>query len=193
MINQINSISFQGKFTTRMQGRNGILNDIPAVFARKTNGFSGTLELLRGKDSLLMKYNDKQKTLKFNEYGDLTGEFIEEKTPETINQIAESLANFFKVLKAQDSYDKVLKKLKRSKFKAESALNANQKTYQQAQINGDKRAENMCLGIIEKNNKKLEEINLNFEQAAVRYHKFINKLASNDIRAQQYVRDITTI
>ena len=153
MINQINSISFQGKFTTKMQGRNGILNDIPAVFARKTNGFEGSLELLRGKDSFFMDFNSKQKTIKINNYGDITGEFIEEKTPETVNQIADSLATFFKVLKAQDSYNKVLKKLKRSRSKAESALSANQKTYQQAKIEGNKRAENMCLNIIEKNNK----------------------------------------
>ena len=193
MINQINSISFQGKFTTKMQGRNGILNDIPAVFARKTNGFEGTLELTRGKDSLLMNFNDKQKTLVFNEYGDLTGEFIEEKTPETVEQIAESLATFFKVLKAQDSYNKVLKRLKRSRLKAESALNANQKTCQQAQLKGDKRVEKTCLEIIEKNNKKLEEINLNFEQAETRYLNFIKNLAGNDTKAQEYVREITNI
>lgn len=193
MINQINSISFQGKFTTKMQGRNGILKDIPAVFARKTNGFEGTLELTRGKDSLLMNFNDKQKTLVFNEYGDLTGEFIEEKTPETVEEIAECLAKFFKVLKAQDSYNKVLKKLKHSRLKAESALNANKKTCLNAQLKGDKRVENMCLDIIEKNNKKLEEINSNFEQAETRYLNFIKNLAGKDTKAQEYVRGITNI
>ena len=191
MINQINSISFQGKFTTKMQGRNGILNDIPEVFSRKTNGFNGSLELLRGKDSLLIDFNNKQKTIEFNDYGDLTGEYIENKTPETVEQIAERLANFFKVLKAQDTYNKVIKKLKRSQVKAESALNANKKTCLQAQMNGNKKIENLCLDIIEKNNKKLEEINSSFKQTEPRFFNFIKKLAGEDSKAQEYVRNIT--
>ena len=140
-----------------------------------------------------MDFNSKQKTIKINNYGDITGEFIEEKTPETVNQIANSLATFFKVLKAQDSYNKVLRKFKRSRSKAESALSANQKTYQQAKIEGNKRAENMCLNIIEKNNEKIKKIDLNSQQAEIRYLNFIKKLTANDTNAQLYVQNIINI
>ena len=193
MINQINNISFQGKFTTKMQGRNGILKDVSLAFEQKTKGLTGTLELTRGNQALLLKYNDKDVPFKISNYSDLTGATIKEKTPEAINNIAESLAKVFRILKAQNYFENVQKKLNRSRSKTESALNANKKSYTQALANGNQNCDRMYKSILSKNNTKLLEIEKNSQKASLRYTNFINNIAGDDARAIEYIKTITTV
>lgn len=190
MLNKVDSINFQGKFTTPMQGRNGILKDVTLAFERKTKGLQGSLELAKGDKVLLLKYNDRNVPFHLSNYGDLTGANLKEKTPEAIDNIAESFAKFFRILKAQTSYEKVLKKLNRSRSKAESALSANQKSYQQALLEGNEKFNNMFKSMINKNQTKLQEIENAKQKATIRYSNFINNIAGDDTRALQYVNNI---
>lgn len=193
MLVNLNNISFQGKFTTPMQGRNGILNDVTLAFERKTKGLKGSLELAKGKNSLLLKYNNNTVPFNIYDYGDLTGAHIEQKTTEAVENIAESFAKFFRILKAQASYEKVVKKLKRSKSKAESALSANMKSYKQALSSGNNKCDTLYQSIITKNNAKINKIDNITQSAAIRYVNFINNIAGDDARALQYIKSILDI
>lgn len=193
MQTKFDNISFQGKFTTPMQGRNGILNDVSIAFEHKTKGLKGSLELAKKDKALILKYNNKDIPFTISNYGDLTGANFEEKTPEAIDNIAESLARFFRILKAQSSYEKVVKKLKRSRSKAESALNANKKSYEQARLRGGKSCDHLYQSMLEKNTAKLIQINNATQDATMRYTNFISNIAGDDTRAQQYIRTITIV
>ena len=190
---KIDNISFQGKFTTPMQGRNGILKDVSLAFEQKTKGLKGSLELAKGDKVLLLKYNNKEVPFRILNYGDLTGANLKEKTPEAIDGIAESFARFFRILKAQSSYEKVVKRLNRSRTKAESALNANKKSYEQARLKGGKCCDSLYQSMFEKNNAKLTQIENATQDATMRYTNFISNIAGDDTRVLQYIKTITTV
>ena len=186
----LNNVSFQGKFTTPMQGRNGILKDVSLVFEHKTKGLNGSLEVAKGNNVLLLKFNDKKVPFKISNYGDLTGANFQEKTPEAINSIAESYAKVFRILKTQATFEKLIKKLKTSRSKTEVALNANKKSYELALTKNNKTYDKMYLSMIEKNNVKLNKIKDAENNARLRYNKFINNIADKDSRALQYIETI---